>query len=56
MKNSRSAKDKKIEDNLIKDVWNLFKIKIEIRDFIITDIQNLFVLKEENQRYNNWRY
>ena len=49
MKNSRPGKDKKTQDNLIKDVRIPFRIKIKIDVTIITDMQNLFRLKKENE-------
>ena len=47
MKSSRLEKDKKIEENIIKDVRNLFKIKQKIDDTRIKDVRNIFRLKKE---------
>ena len=50
-KRSRLEKDEKIEDNIIKDVKNLFRLKKEneaIKDRIIRDIRNLFQHEEED--------
>ena len=49
MKCSRVEKDKKIEDNIIKDVKNLFRLKNEIGDTTIKDVRNLFQLKKRNR-------
>ena len=49
MKNSRIEKDRKIEDNITKDVRNLFKIVKEIDDSTVNDITNLFRLKKEKK-------
>ena len=46
MENSRLEKDKKIEDNIIKDVRNLFRLKTEIDDTTIKCIRILFRLKK----------
>ena len=51
MKSSKLVEDKNIEDNIIKDVKNLFrlkKLKQETSDTAIRDIRNLFRLKKEN--------
>ena len=53
MKSPRPEKDwkkkkKKIEDNIIKDVRNLFTLQNEIDDTAIKDIKNIFRLKKEN--------
>ena len=45
----RCRKDKKIEHIIIKDEWNIFRIKKEIGDTIIKDIRNFFRLKKENE-------
>ena len=37
---------KKIDDNIIKDVKNLFRLKNKIDDTIIIDERNLFRLKK----------
>ena len=50
MKNSRIEKDRKIEDNITKDVRNLFKIVKEIDDSTVNDITNLFRLKKEKKK------
>ena len=49
MKNSRLEKDKKIEDNITKDVRNLFRLKKETDDSTIKIIRNLFRLKNGNE-------
>ena len=52
MKSSKLVEDKKIEDNIIKDVKNLFRLKKpkqETCDTAIRDIRNLFRLKKENE-------
>ena len=52
MKSSRLEEDKNKEDNVIKDVRNLFrlkKIKKETNDTIIKDIRKFFRLKQENK-------
>ena len=51
IKSSRLEKDKKIEDNVIKDLRNLFKLKKEnkaIKCKVIRDIRNLFEHEEED--------
>ena len=50
MKNSRIEKDRKIEDNITKDVRNLFKIVKEIDPSTVNDITNLFRLKKEKKK------
>ena len=47
MDSRRLEKDKKLEDNIIKDVTNLFKLKKEIDDTAIKNIRNLFRVKKE---------
>ena len=47
MKSSRLKKNKRIEDNIIKDVRNLFRLKKEIDDTTIKVTRNLFRLKKE---------
>ena len=42
-------KKDKIEDNIIKDVRNLLRLKKEIDDNTIKDMRNVFRLKEEIQ-------
>ena len=50
MKSSRVVKDKKkTEDNIIKDVRNLLRLKEEIDDTTIKDVRNLFRLKKINK-------
>ena len=39
-------KDKKLEDNTIKDVRNLFRLKREIYYAAVKDVRNLFRLKK----------
>ena len=46
MKISRFEKNKKIEDNIIKNVRNLFRLKRKIDDTTIKDVKNLFRLKK----------
>ena len=51
IKSSRLEKEKKIEDNVIKDIRNLFKLKKEnkaIKCKVIRDIRNLFEHEEED--------
>ena len=48
IKSSRQ-KDKKIDDNLIKDKKNLFRLKKYIYETIIKDVKNLFKLKKIKQ-------
>ena len=50
IKSSRLEKDKKIEDNIIKDIRNLFKLKKEnkaIKYKVIRDIRYLVEHEEE---------
>ena len=52
IKGSRLEEDKNREENIIKDVGNLFrlnKLKKETNDTSITGIRNLFRLKKENK-------
>ena len=42
MKILRLEKDKKKEENIIKDVRNLFRMRKEINDNIANDIRNRF--------------
>ena len=52
IKGSRLEEDKNREENVIKDVGNLFrlnKLKKETNDTSITGIRNLFRLKKENK-------
>ena len=37
-----------IEENMIKDVRNLFRIKMEIEDTAVKGIRNLLILKKNN--------
>ena len=53
MKNSRIEKDKKTENNMIKDIKNIFRLKKEINDTTIKDIRNLFRLKKEYKAIKN---
>ena len=46
MKNSQLKKTKKIEDNIIKYVINLFRIKTEKNNTAIKDVRNLFRLRK----------
>ena len=41
----RSEKDKRIEDNIIMDVRNPFRLNKEIDDNIIKNVRNLFIYK-----------
>ena len=55
MKSSRLEEYKKIVENMIKDVINLFrlkKLKKETNDATIKGIRNLFTLKKENKKLN----
>ena len=57
IKSSRQ-KDKKIDDNLIKDKKNLFRLKKYIYETIIKDVKNLFKLKKNKaikNRKRAWR-
>ena len=54
IKSSRQ-KDKKIDDNLIKDKKNLFRLKKYIYDTIIKDVKNLFKLKKNKVIKNRKR-
>ena len=54
MTSSRLGKDKKAEDNVIKDLRNLFRLKKLIDDTAIKDIRNLFRLKNENEAIKVW--
>ena len=47
MKSSRLEKCEKVEDNIIKDVRILFRLKREIDDTTVKDLRNLFGLKQE---------
>ena len=49
MKSSGLEKDQNIENNIIKDVRNLCRLKKEINDMAIKDVKNLFRLKKENE-------
>ena len=52
IKGSRLEEDKNREENIIKDVGNLFrlnKLKKETNDTSITGIRNLFRVKKENK-------
>ena len=53
MKNPRLGKCKKLEDNITRDVKNLFRLKKEIDDTAIKDVRNLFTLKKENKAIKN---
>ena len=48
MKSPSLEKDKKMEDNITKDVRNLFRIE-KINDTAIKNIRNLFRQKKENE-------
>ena len=45
-KSSRLEKDEKIENNIITDVRNLYRLKTEINNNTIKNIRNLFRLKK----------
>ena len=57
MKSSSLEKYQKIEDKIIKDVRNLFRLKKEIGYTTTKDVRNLFRLKKngwhDSQRYKN---
>ena len=42
MKSSRLEKDKNVEDNIIKDLKNLFRLKKEVDDTTIKDASSFF--------------
>ena len=44
-------KIKKIENNIIKDIRNLFRLKKEIGDTTVKDVSNCFRLKKKNGWY-----
>ena len=44
---------KKIEENVIKDVRNLLRLKQEIDDTTIKNIRNLFILQKEDKAIKN---
>ena len=48
----RRERDRRIEDNLTKDVKSRFRPKKEIGDNIAKDIGNLFRLKRKTKQYN----
>ena len=48
----RHERDRRIEDNLTKDVKSRFGPKKEIGDNIAKDIGNLFRLKRKTKQYN----
>ena len=50
MKSSGFQKDKKTEDNIIKDARNIFRLKKEIDDSTIKDVRNLFSLKNKKRQ------
>ena len=47
-------KTKKLEDNIIKDVKNIFRLKKEIDYTTIKDVRNLFRLKKKKK--NRWHH
>ena len=49
MKSLGLEKDKKIEDDIVKDARNLFRLEKEIDDTTIKDIRNVFRLRKENE-------
>ena len=49
MNRLRHDEDSRIEENIIKDVRNLFRLKKEENDNIIKNIRNPFRLKKENE-------
>ena len=49
----RHEKDEKIDNNIMKEVRNLFRLIKEINDTTIKDIRNLFGLKKENEAVKN---
>ena len=50
MNRLRHDEDSRIEENIIKDVRNLFRLKKEENDNIIKNIRNPFRLKMENEK------
>ena len=50
MNRLRHDEDSRIEENIIKDVRNLFRLKNEENDNIIKNIRNPFRLKMENEK------
>ena len=46
---SENIEDTNIEENIIKDVRNLLRLKEEINDNTIKDIRNLFSPKKQNK-------
>ena len=55
MKSLRLEKDKIIEESIIKDVRNLFRLKKEMNGNAIKDIRNLFRPKKENKAIKDWK-
>ena len=55
MKSSRFEKDGKIEENIIKNIRNIFRQKKEVDDITIKDIRNLSRLKKENTVIKDFR-
>ena len=47
MKSSKLEKDKNVEDNIIKDLKNLFRLKKEVDDTTIKDASSFLRLKKE---------
>ena len=55
MKSSRFENQRKIEDNIIKYVTNLFRLK-KIDDSTIKDVRNIFKLKKEISMEHFWAW
>ena len=50
MKSSRlEEEEKNVEEKIMKNIRNLFRIKKELNDTTIKDIRNLFRLQNENK-------
>ena len=47
------VQERKREDNIVKDVKNLFRLKKEIDNNPLKDMSNLFRLKKENEAIKN---
>ena len=39
------------EENIIKDLRNLFRLKKEIKDMVLRNIKNLFTYEKEEENY-----
>ena len=49
MESSSIEEDKNIEENIIREVKNFFRLKKEINDNAIKDIRNISGLEKENR-------